>query len=206
MKPKENILLVALLFAFSSLSAQIDLFYTSVRPGQKFVSPTSSFDVTAARKSLENGNATINGTVLLKAKKNLDTDIEVDIYLFPATAYFEEFLALKKKNKKKKVIPSEQFIAAKKTTRISDENGTFTFTNVKPGKYFLYTEVYLLGSRSGEVRVGNQQWGVYNSMGNRVGGYTTPVYQNQSFMTQKRNILSKEVEVIDNEQTLNVEL
>lgn len=70
MKPKENILLVALLLAFSSLSAQIDLFYTSVRPGQKFVSPTSSFDVTAARKSLENGNATINGTVLLKAKKN----------------------------------------------------------------------------------------------------------------------------------------
>ncbi len=33
-----------------------------------------------------------------------------------------------------------------------------------------------------------------------MGGYTTPVYQNQSFMTQKLNILSKDVEIKDNNQ------
>lgn len=76
---------------------------------------------------------------------------------------------MKKKNKKKKVIPSKEFLATKLTARISDEDGGFTFTNVKPGKYFLYTELYLLGSSSGDVRVGNQQWGGVQQYGKPCG-------------------------------------
>lgn len=194
-----------MLCAYYGLNAQIDQYYNYARPGRKTVSPVTSFDAGAAKASLEPGSATIKGVVMLKAQKQ-STHIKQDVYLFPATAYFEEFLNLKKKNKKKKVITSEAFIAAKRAARIDDENGNFIFTNVKPGKYFLYTELYLLGSKSGGVRVGNQQWGVYNNAGNRVGGYTTPIYENKTWMTSKINILSKEVNVNESQQTVKVEL
>lgn len=195
-----------MLCAYYGLNAQIDQYYNYARPGTKTVSPVSSFDAGAAKASLEPGSATIKGVVMLKAQNRSNTNIEQEVYLFPATPYFEEFLNLKKKNKKKKVITSEVFSAAKRAARIDDENGNFIFSNVKPGKYFLYTELYLLGSGSGAVRTGNQQWGVYNNAGNRVGGYTTPIYENKTWMTSKINILSKEVNVNESQQTVKVEL
>ena len=151
MKIKRSFLLLGIVLSFSSLSCQIDQYFTFAQPHHKTVSPVSNFDAAAVQKSLQEGNATITGTVLLKARNLSNTHIKQDVYLFPATPYFEEFLALKKKNRQKKVIPSKEFLATKIAARISDEDGSFTFHNVKPGKYFLYTELYLLGSRSGEV-------------------------------------------------------
>lgn len=194
-------LLGSLLYA-----AQIDRYYNYVRPGTKTVSPAASFDAGAAKASLEPGSATIKGVVMLKAQNRSNTHIEQEVYLFPATPYFEEFLNLKKKNKKKKVITNKEFIDVKRAAMIDDKSGSFTFNNIKPGKYFLYTELHLLGSKSGAVRTGNQQWGVYNNAGNRVGGYTTPIYENKTWMTSKINILSKEVTVNESQRTVNVEL
>lgn len=187
-------------------SAQIDQYYNYVRPGTKTVSPTSSFNAAVAAQNLKEGNATIKGIVVLKAKKRTGTNIKQEIYLFPATPYFEEFLSLKKKNKKKKVVTNEEFLSAKRSAKINDETGKFIFSNVKPGNYYLYTELYLLGSKSGSFKVGNQQWGIYNSGGNRVGGYTTPIYENKTWMTSKLNIIYKDVSVSDNQQIINIEL
>lgn len=195
-----------ILLVNQNLFGQIDQYYNYVRPGTKTVSPVTVFDASSANSSLEAGAATINGIVLLKSNKRSKTYIKQEVYLFPATEYFDEFLKLKKKNKRKKVVVDNKFLAAKKTSMINDENGSFSFSNVKPGKYYLYTELHTLGSENIRHKVGNQQWGVYNGMGTRIGGYSTPVYGDKMWMTSKLHILSKEISVTDQNQTITVEL
>ena len=148
MKITARLSAILMIFIGFSLYSQIDKYYNYVRPGTKTVSPITVFDVSSANNSLEAGAATINGTVLLKSNKRSKTYIKQEVYLFPATEYFDEFLKLKQKNKRKKVVVDNKFLEAKRTSKINDDNGSFSFTNVKPGKYYLYTELYTLGSEN----------------------------------------------------------
>ncbi len=168
--------------------------------------PQTAFNAQKAASDLTPGNATVTGIVQLKARNRSNTHIKQQIYLFPASDYLEELLSLQKKHRKKEIQASPEFLQYKKTAVIKDEDGSFVFTNLKPGKYVLYTELYLLGSKSGAYRVGNQNWGLYNGMGYRVGGYSTPVYETKSWMTSKLYKFSKEVEITQDREKVQTEL
>lgn len=113
--------------------------------------PSLEFNSEAAKNALEEGNSEIEGFVFTINKAYLGatpilTDNKmmkgVKVFLYPVTPYFDKWYDMKKdkKNKNVHVLMSEEALQ-NCLISITDHEGRFEFKNLKPGKYYLVTNI-----------------------------------------------------------------
>lgn len=164
--------------------------------------PESSFDKDLATKQLEKGKSTIRGILYVKTNKlaviggkAYGTAKEVE--LFPVNPYFMEWYHLreKKENKKTSIYMSDEAYSMRIET-ITDEYGRFTFTEMKPGKYFL--QAFMTTDHSYYTPIatgyGSNQYG------------TTTYYENQRVNKVKYHRLEKFIEITKDGEIIEVKL
>lgn len=131
----KHINLVSILFLIS-------INYSVAQKKVEYVYPKNEFDKIVVKKILDNtGTSSIKGTAMLKGKH---VGYFMKVAIFPLTNYFSEYLELEKKigNKgKKRASISPEALSYRIITKVDGNDGTFEFTNLKPGKY--YIEGYL---------------------------------------------------------------
>ncbi|SFO72889.1 hypothetical protein SAMN05428949_6363 [Chitinophaga sp. YR627] len=146
----------------------------------KILYPEFAFDSLTAREQLKRGKGTIKGIAFTKPKNNLGVKpllaeriyaTNTKIVLFPVTPYFDAWLSLRKKKEGKHTyvyMSDEAFRFRLETT--TDSYGNFTFTEMKPGRYFLQAIVGWSTSHSRNVYTGSG----YSGYGRT--DYYTPEY------------------------------
>lgn len=126
----------------------------------KVVEPQTPFDFKLAADMINGGKSQIKGKAFFQTKAGLiGRKIEPDTYakpgnvvsLYPLTPYFQEFLELRKKDKKDKQMAaiSRTANSFRVLTKVVTEQGDFMFVGLKPGKYFLECFVYYLSGIGG---------------------------------------------------------
>lgn len=142
-----RVALVSLLWG-ASLSAQN-------QDGSEYVYPQVAFDEAAAKLQMEPGTASIRGTVSAKENKALIKSLNLSksrfaypgtvVTLMPETAYLEEWRNLQKRLQKKAMLQKAALAGNvycyRVLTKVTDERGSFEFRDLKPGKYYLFSEV-----------------------------------------------------------------
>ncbi|WP_162903086.1 prealbumin-like fold domain-containing protein [Taibaiella koreensis] len=174
----------------------------------KPVFPSTTFNKEEANSLLNNGTATLNGVVLKKKRNPDNTYLGIVVTLFPCTAYFDDWYALQKKNKKGKTMAmmSPEAYSYRIVTKASDEDGTFSFHGLKPGRYYLQTMV-----RQGKMKtmlneVGTSTTVGYNVFGQAVSTYTEPIYEEFKLFYDTNDLVKTFIEVTAEGQVVNVKL
>ena len=164
--------------------------------------PEANFDMELAKKQLEKGKSTIRGILYVKTNKLAIVGGKAfgrvkEVELFPVNSYFTEWYNLreKKENKKTSVYMSEEAYSMRIETT-TDEYGRFTFTEMKPGKYFLQAFMSTDHSYNTPVATG------YGS--NQYG--TTTYYENQRINKVKHHRLEKFIEITKDGEIIEVKL
>lgn len=163
--------------------------------------PETKFDEATAKNQLAKGKGTIKGVLFAKTSiaiaggRNYGANIKID--LFPVTPYFMEWYKLrdKKENKKTSVFMSDQAYAMRLETK-TDEFGRFTFSEMKPGKYFLQAFMSTTTSYNQQVPVGSGS----NGYG------TTTYYQTQQYLKTKNHRIEKFVEITKEGEVIEISL
>lgn len=160
----------------------------------EWVLPSTPFNEAETAKLMDQGTATIQGTAVLKKKgKDNFSQKGGQILLFPVTPYFTEFLELKKKynSRKKQASMSPVAFTYRVEGRFIDDNGTFQFTNLKPGKYYVISWISFARQKTVAVQTGTST--SYNVYGYALG--SSPIYEDQHYDVFIENEVSGFVEV-----------
>jgi hypothetical protein len=135
----------------------------------EIMQPKVEFDIKQATELLNTGTAEIRGTAYYEGKAPI-TGIKIGdkwyaragsvVFLYPLTAYVEEYLELKKKNKQGKRIATVSPLANsyRIEAKVYNDKGEFVFPGLKAGKYYLETEInenLLVFEASGIVEIKN---------------------------------------------------
>jgi hypothetical protein len=127
----------------------------------KVVEPQTPFDFKVAAEMINAGNSQIKGKAFFETKAGIliRREIEPNTYakpgavvtLYPITPYFQEFLDLRKKDKKDKQMAaiSKEANSFRVLTKVVTVQGDFIFVGLKPGRYFLECFVHFLGGVGG---------------------------------------------------------
>lgn len=169
----------------------------------EWVLPTTPFNEAETAKLMEKGTATIQGTATLKKKGKDNFGVKgSQILLFPVTPYFTEFLELKKKfnSRKKQASMSRTAFTYRVEGRFVDDKGTFQFTNLKPGKYYIISWIAFARQKTVAVQTGTST--SYNVYGYALG--SSPIYEDQHYDVFIENEVSGFVEVKDPAGVMNV--
>jgi len=182
------------------------LLYVHISYAQKapeWVLPTTPFNEPETAKLMEKGTATIQGTALLKKKGKDNFGVKgSQILLFPVTPYFTEFLELKKKfnSRKKQATMSREAFTYRVEGRFIDEKGTFQFTGLKPGKYYVISWISFARQKTTAVQTGTST--SYNVYGYVLG--SSPIYEDYHYDVFIENEVSSFVDVKETGGTVNV--
>lgn len=169
----------------------------------EWVLPSTPFNEVETSKLMEKGTATIQGTATLKKKGKDNFGVKgSQILLFPVTPYFTEFLELKKKfnNRKKQATMSPVAFTYRVEGRFLDDKGTFQFTNLKPGKYYIISWIAFARQKTVAVQTGTST--SYNVYGYALG--SSPIYEDQHYDVFIENEVRGFVEVKQAGEVLNV--
>lgn len=140
--------------AFSTLLSLISVQLILAQTNPKVITPQVAFDFKQASEMLNTGTAQLKGSVYYDTRPpllNLGNKGElvyarmgVFVTLYPLTTYLEEYLKLKKKNKRGKTLAaiSREANSFRLETKIYSQTGQFTFFGLKPGKYYIETMVH----------------------------------------------------------------
>lgn len=82
----------------------------------------------------------LKGMAVLNINKKQYAPIGTNVYLIPATTYYETFkenAKTYKKQKKSAPVLSNEFVNTIRTTSVQDEKGFYEFKNIAPGDYYL---------------------------------------------------------------------
>lgn len=183
----------------------------------EYIYPQGAFDEAAAQRQLEAGNSSIRGTISAKENKALIKSLNMSktrfaypgtrVTLMPENAYINEWRNLQKqlqrKSTLKKAVLSNEAYSYRILTKVVDDKGSFEFTNLKPGKYFIYAEVNFVKAgfithQSGSidtVHVGSGQ--VLAS---------TPTYESQEYAVDVTKVASAVVEITSDGQVVDVKV
>lgn len=113
--------------------------------------PKLKFDSLEAKKALALGKGRITGVAFTRLKNGYGMKVgskilanKITIQLFPVTPYFEEYYSLwkdKSKNnpKKNKFVYMDKTAYRYRLEAVSNSSGEFTFPDMKPGKYYLWS-------------------------------------------------------------------
>jgi hypothetical protein len=114
--------------------------------------PKVEFDLKQASDMLNDGSAEINGIAYYEDRAPIGIKVGETIYarlgsvvtLYPLTAYLEEYLKLKKKNKPGKRVAGISSLAYcyRIESKVYSQQGAFAFKGLKPGKYYLETLIH----------------------------------------------------------------
>ncbi|OBX20939.1 hypothetical protein A9996_18720 [Gelidibacter algens] len=165
----------------------------------EFVYPNKVFDtITAGNQINESGTATINGRALLDGKR---VGYYVKISLFPLNEYFMEYLELEKQfGLKGKMRASLSPLALSyRLITISRDAETFTFTNLKPGKYYIESYVTKVKEKRGAHYVGQEST---TFEGSYISG--PPIFQEYTYNKFKQHHLAGMVEIDIEGETVQV--
>ncbi|MDI9257891.1 hypothetical protein [Flavobacterium sedimenticola] len=163
--------------------------------------PETKFDEALAKNQLAKGKSTIKGVLFAKTSiaiaSGRDYGANLKIDLFPVTPYFMDWYQLrdKKENKKTAVYMSDQAYAMRLETK-TDEFGRFTFSEMKPGKYFLQAFMSTTKAYNQQVPVGTGS----NGYG------TTTYYQTQRYLKTKNHRIEKFVEITKEGEVIEISL
>lgn len=121
------------------------------------VQPQTTFDFKLATDMLNSGSSTIKGKILFETKTGFFTKDKTwgkagnKVSIYPITPYFNEFLELRKKDKKDKRMASisREANSFRIETKVYSVEGDFMFAGLKPGKYFIEGFVFFLGGVGG---------------------------------------------------------
>jgi hypothetical protein len=126
----------------------------------KIMQPTGEFDIKLATDMLNDGSSEIKGVASYEKRTPIGIRVGETIYsrvgtvvsLYPITAYLEEYLALKKKNKEAKRIATISPLAScyRIESKVYSLKGEFLFTGLKPGKYYLESIVHFTSGIGGQ--------------------------------------------------------
>ncbi|MGE8292998.1 MAG: hypothetical protein ACN6ON_15010 [Sphingobacterium sp.] len=169
----------------------------------QWVLPTTPFNEAETAGLMERGNATIEGTATLKKKGKDNFGVKgSQILLFPVTPYFTEFLELKKKfnSRKKQATMSPVAFTYRIEGRFLDDKGTFQFTNLKPGKYYIISWIAFAKQKTVAVQTGTST--SYNVYGYALG--SSPIYEDHHYDVFIENEVSGFVEVKEAGAVVNV--
>jgi hypothetical protein len=169
----------------------------------EWVFPTTSFNEVETAKLMEKGTATIQGTATLKKKGKDNFGVKgSQILLFPVTPYFTEFLELKKKfnSRKKQATMSRTAFTYRVEGRFIDDKGTFQFTNLKPGKYYIISWIAFARQKTTAVQTGTST--SYNVYGYVLG--SSPIYEDYHYDVFIENEISGFVDVKEPGTVTNV--
>lgn len=169
----------------------------------EWVLPTTSFNEAETAKLMEKGTSTIQGTAVLKKKGKDNFGVKgSQILLFPVTPYFTEFLELKKKynSRKKQATMSRNAFTYRVEGRFVDEKGTFQFTNLKPGKYYVISWISFAKQKTTAVQTGTST--SYNVYGYVLG--SSPIYEDYQYDVFIENEVSGFVDVKEANSVINV--
>ena len=169
----------------------------------EWVLPTTPFNEAETAKLMEKGTATIQGTATLKKKGKDNFGVKgSQILLFPVTPYFTEFLELKKKynSRKKQATMGPTAFTYRVEGRFVDDKGTFLFTNLKPGKYYIISWIAFARQKTVAVQTGTST--SYNVYGYVLG--SSPIYEDQHYDVFIENEVSGFVDVKDAAGVMNV--
>lgn len=177
--------------------------YLKAQKAPKVIFPKSSFDVEQAKRMIgSNGTATLKGKIAGKTKY-LSNVVE----LYPCTNYFDEWYELKKKDKKgkKQIYMSDEAYSYRILTRI-DADGSFGFTGLNPGKYYINTLVYETKSGIAERQVGTETISSFNVYGHQLSSYDRPIMEKYQYLYNTVERLESFIEISADGQILNVSL
>ncbi|WP_445737602.1 hypothetical protein [Mariniflexile sp.] len=108
----------------------------------EYIYPKAELNKSLVQELLDNtGTSSIKGTAMLKGKH---VGYFMQVSLFPLTDYFLQYLELEKQlgtKGKKRASISPEVLSYRIITKVNGNDGSFEFTNLKPGKY--YIEGYL---------------------------------------------------------------
>ena len=169
----------------------------------QWVLPTTPFNEAETARLMERGSATIEGTATLKKKGKDNFGVKgSQILLFPVTPYFTEFLELKKKfnSRKKQATMSPVAFTYRIEGRFLDDKGTFQFTNLKPGKYYIISWIAFAKQKTVAVQTGTST--SYNVYGYALG--SSPIYEDHHYDVFIENEVSGFVEVKEAGAVVNV--
>jgi hypothetical protein len=145
------------------------------------------FDVVQAKTALAKGTGTIKGVAFIRRKPNGTIALagyrinasKITILLFPVTPYLLEYLDVKKKERPEKL--KFAYIDPKawsyRLEAITNNDGEFTFPEMKPGKYYLEGVLPYSASGSYDVYTGSG----YGNYGGRVDYYESKGYTNTKY-------------------------
>jgi len=169
----------------------------------QWVLPATPFNEAETARLMERGSATIEGTATLKKKGKDNFGVKgSQILLFPVTPYFTEFLELKKKfnSRKKQATMSPVAFTYRIEGRFLDDKGTFQFTNLKPGKYYIISWIAFARQKTVAVQTGTST--SYNVYGYALG--SSPIYEDHHYDVFIENEVSGFVEVKEAGAVVNV--
>lgn len=187
-------IIILLLFA-------IPISYAQKAP--EWVLPSTPFNEPETAKLMEKGAATIQGTAVLKKKGKDNFGVKgSQILLFPVTPYFTEFLELKKKynSRKKQATMSPIAFTYRVEGRFIDEKGTFQFTDLKPGKYYVISWISFAKQKTAAVQTGTST--SYNVYGYALG--SSPIYEDYNYDVFIENEVSGFVDLKESSGVVNV--
>ena len=169
----------------------------------EWVLPSTPFNELETAKLMEKGTSTVQGTAVLKKKGKDNFGVKgSQILLFPVTPYFTEFLELKKKynSRKKQATMSPIAFTYRVEGRFIDEKGTFKFTDLKPGKYYLISWISFAKQKTVAVQTGTST--SYNVYGYVLG--SSPIYEDYNYDVFIENEVSGFVDLKESSGVVNV--
>lgn len=169
----------------------------------EWVLPTTPFNEAETARLMEKGTATIRGTATLKKRGKDNFGVKgSQILLFPVTPYFTEFLELKKKfnSRKKQATMGPVAFTYRVEGRFIDDKGTFQFTNLKPGKYYIISWIAFARQKTVAVQTGTST--SYNVYGYALA--SSPIYEDYHYDVFIENEVSGYVDVKQDGTVMNV--
>lgn len=166
--------------------------------------PKTTFNKAEAERMIaSDGKGSIKGQ--MSQKSNYMHNV---VTLYPCTEYFMEWYELKKKDKKEKksIFMSEEANSYRILTLINKQDGSFEFTGLNPGKYFLHTTVYQTKVANVKKQVGSETVTTTNGLGIQISSYDRPIMENGRELYQTVEDHTTIVELTGSGQVLNVNL
>ncbi len=174
----------------------------------EFVLPATSFDKQETQARLDSGMSSIKGVVGKKAKNPDNTFLGIVVELFPCTPYFDEWYSLRKKDKKGKrvAVMSDEAYSYRILAKASDEDGSFEYKNLKPGRYYLQTVIRQGKSKDMLLEVGREKVTSYNIFGQTLSSTDRPIYEPYKLQYIDTDRLSEFVEIKSDGQVVTIKL
>jgi hypothetical protein len=157
--------------------------------------PKEIFDVQQARTAMEAGNTTIKGRVCAFYDGRVLSQANVKVNLLPVTPYLEAWKKLRDSKKGANVTMSEEAISIRIEAKTVD-NGYYSFSNVKPGKYFMQASMAFIQAKSNTVYDGSDTYG----------NTTTNYYHEEAYGVDRGVLLEEMVDITKDGEVKTVNL